>query len=147
MALLAEDAKDRAEQLLLVTERLAALIEAETQRIEAREPPLEGEDAEEKTRLANAYRLELARIKQDHSLIEGAPPALLGRLRQSTVLLHEKLAAHETALNAVKLVAEGLVQAMAEETVRQRGGDAQYGAKGERVAPNGLGPAVLDRSA
>ena len=147
MALLADDAKDRVEQLLLISERLTALIDAETQRIEARQPPLDGEDAEEKTRLANAYRLELARVKQDRSLIEGAPPALLAQLRQRTVAMHEMLAAHETALNAVKVVAEGLVQAMAEEVVRQRGGDANYGATGELVAPNGLGPAVLDRSA
>jgi hypothetical protein len=147
MALLADDPKDRAEQLLLITERLTALIDAETQRVEAREPPLEGAEAEEKARLANAYRLELARIKQDRSLIEGAPAPLLDQLRQNTVALHEKLAAHEIALNAVKLVAEGLVHAMAEEVVRQRGGDANYGAKGELVAPNGLGAAVLDRSA
>jgi hypothetical protein len=146
MALLADDAKDRAEQLLLITERLTALIDAETQRIEAREPPLDGAEAEEKTRLANAYRLELARVKHDRSLIESAPPSLLTQLRESTIALHEKLAAHETALNAVKLVAEGLVHAMAEEVVRQRGGDTNYGAKGELVAPGGLGPAVLDRN-
>lgn len=147
MALLADNATDRAEQLLLITQRLAALIDAETARIEARQPPLEGAEAEEKNRLANAYRLELARVKQDRSLIEGADPTTLDQLRHSTVALHERLAAHEIALNAVKLVAEGLVQAMAEEVVRQRAGDVQYGATGERVAPNGLGPAVLDRSA
>jgi len=147
MALIADDAKDRAEQLLLVSERLAALIDLETQRIEARQPPLDGAEAEEKARLANAYRLELARIKQDRSLIEGAPPALLAQLRQSTVALHEKLAAHETALNAVKVVTEGLVHAMAEEVARQRVGDAQYGAGGERVAPHGLGATVLDQTA
>lgn len=147
MALIADDAKDRAEQLLLISERLAMLIDVELQRIETRRPAAEGAEAEEKTRLANAYRLELARIKQDRSLIDGAPPALLVHLRQATVTLHEKLAAHEAALNAVKLVAEGLVQAMAEEVVRQRGGDAHYGASGELVAPGGLGSAVLDRSA
>lgn len=145
--LIADDAKDRAEQLLLLTERLTALVDAETQRIQARQPPLDGAEGEEKARLANAYRLELARIKQDRALIEGAPPTLLSRLRQATVVLHETLAQHDTALEAVKLIAEGLVQAMAEEVVRQRGGDAQYGAQGERVAPNGLGPAILDRNA
>ena len=46
MALLADDAKDRAEQLLLVSEQLTALIDLETQRIEARLPPLEGAEAE-----------------------------------------------------------------------------------------------------
>jgi hypothetical protein len=147
MALIADDAKDRAEQLLLVTDRLTALVDAETRRIQARQPPLDGAQGEEKTRLANAYRLELARIKQDRALIAGAPPALLSQLRQATVTLHETLALHETALEAVKLVTEGMVQAMAEELVRQRGSDAQYGAQGERVAPNGLGPAILDRNA
>lgn len=147
MALLADDPKDRAEQLLLVTERLTALIDLETQRMDARLPPLDGAAAEEKTRLANAYRLELARIKQDRSLIESAPPALLTQLRRSTVVLHEKLADHELALAAVKLVTEGLVHAMAEEVVRQRGGDAHYGATGELIAPNGPGAAVIDRSA
>jgi len=147
MALIAEDPKDRAEQLLLITEQLTALIDAETQRIEARQPALEGPDAEEKSRLANAYRLELARIKQDPAMIEAAPPRLLAQLRRATVALHEKLAAHETALVAVKLVAEGLVQAMAEEVARQRGGDAHYGGNGELIAHQGLGATVLDRSA
>lgn len=148
MALLADDATDRAEQLLLITERLTALIRAEAQRIEARQPPLEGADAEEKARLANAYRLELARLKQDHTLLRGAPPLLLERLRAQTAELHEQLAAHEIALNAVKLVAEGLVHAMAEEVARQRAGEGKYGATGELLTPcAGLGPAVLDRSA
>lgn len=147
MALIADDAKDRAEQLLLMTQRLTSLIDAETRRIEARLPPLDGPEAEEKARLANAYRVELARVKQDRALIAGAPATVLAQLRQDTQSLHASLAAHEGALSAVKLVAEGLVQAMAEEVVRQRGGDAQYGASGERVAPHGLGPAVLDRSA
>jgi hypothetical protein len=146
MALIADDAKDRAEQLLLITERLTALAAAETTRIDAREA-LDPVESEEKQRLANAYRLELARIKHEPGLIESAPPVLLAQLRQSTVALHETLARHEIALGAVKLVSEGLVQAMAEEVVRQRGNDAAYGASGELVAPNGLGPAVLDRSA
>jgi hypothetical protein len=147
MALIADDANDRAEQLLLISTRLTALIVEESRRIEAREPPLAGAEADEKTRLANAYRLELARIKHDRGLIEGAPAETLTKLRQSTVALQATLATHELALNAVKLVSEGLVQAMAEEVVRQRGGDANYGAGGELVAPGGLGAAVLDRTA
>lgn len=70
----------------------------------------------------NAYRLELARVKQEPSLIDPAPPALLVQLRAKTVRLHEALAAHEIALGAVKLITEGLVQAMAEEVARQRAG-------------------------
>ena len=147
MALIADDATDRAEQLLLVTERLQTLVAEETRRIEARLAPLEGAEGEEKARLANAYRLELARIKQDRGLIEGASPETLTKLRHSTVTLHETLAAHELALAAIKLVTEGLVQAMAEEVARQRLGGSQYSAGGGLASPAGPTPTVLDRSA
>src|SRR5262245_26096158 len=143
MALIADDAADRAEQLVLVTERLTVLVAEDTRRIEARLPPLDGADGEEKTRLANTYRLELARIKHDRSLVEGANPATLERLKTSTVTLHEALAAHELALGAVKLVSEGLVHAMAEEVARQRNGEANYGATGGRAAPVSPTPTVI----
>jgi hypothetical protein len=147
MALLADDSRDRAEQLILATERLTALIAEEARLIEAREPPLAGAAAEEKNRLANAYRLELARIRQEPALIETAPPALLADLRSRTETLHQTLARHEIALNAVKLIAEGLVQAMAEEVARQRAGAGGYGAQGLIETPTGPAPTSLDRSA
>lgn len=123
------------------------LIEEETRCIAARLPALSGAQGEEKNRLANAYRLELARIKQDRSLVESAPPPLLAQLRVSTERLHESMAAHETALGAVKVIAEGLVQAMAEEVVRQRGGAASYGARGALSPPASASPAIVDRTA
>lgn len=147
MALLADSPADRAEQLLLVTERLTELVVEETRRIDAREAPLEGDLAEEKQRLANAYRLELARIKDDKSLIEGAPAPLLTKLRASTAHLQDMLATHEIALAAVKMIAEGMVHAIAEEVARQQGGDAQYGAHGGLAVAAGPRPAVLDRQA
>ncbi|QGZ95826.1 flagellar basal body protein [Terricaulis silvestris] len=147
MVLLADDAKDRAEQLVLVTERLTVLVAEDTRRMEARLPPLDGAEGDEKARLANTYRLELTRIKHDRSLVEGAPPATLSRLRESTVALNEVLAAHELALGAIKLVSEGLVQAMAEEVSRQRTGEANYGSTGGRAAAVSPSPTVIDRSA
>ncbi|MBI3439931.1 MAG: flagellar basal-body protein FlbY [Proteobacteria bacterium] len=147
MALIADHAGDRAEQLVLITARLTTLIEEETQRIDARLPPAEGEEADEKNRLANTYRLELARIKQDPDLIKGAPPATLAALRQSTVALHETLARHEAALNAVKIVSEGLVHAMAEEMTRQRSSTSGYAPNGGLSSPAGPQPAIIDRKA
>lgn len=147
MALIADDARDRAEQLLLLTERLTALIGEETRRVEARQPPLDGAEGEEKNRLANAYRLELARIKQDRSLLDGAPDAVLAQLKQRTTILHEALAAHDVALGAMKLVTEGLVQAMAEETARHRNGGGAYGKRGAVDRPRSPGPTIIDRSA
>jgi len=147
MALVADDCRDRAEQLLVLTDRLAALIAEETKRIEARLPPLDGAEADEKNRLANAYRLELARIKQDPALISAAPPEMLNTLRQRTTKLHETLAGHETALGAIKLITEGLVHAMADEVARQRGAGGAYSARGAIEAPSGPIPTVLDRNA
>ncbi|MEZ5959402.1 MAG: flagellar basal body protein [Hyphomonadaceae bacterium] len=147
MALIADDAAHRAQQLILMTERLAALAAEDTRRIEGRLPLLDGAEGEEKSRLANTYRLELARIKQDQTLIQDAPPELLAELRRSTTALHETLAKYELALNAVKVVSEGLVHAMAGEVVRQRGSGANYSAQGAldtRTAPS---PTVLDRNA
>ncbi|MEQ1709172.1 MAG: flagellar basal body protein [Terricaulis sp.] len=147
MALIADDSKDRAEQLLLISDRLAVLIAEETRRIEAREPLLEGPATEEKSRLANLYRLELARIKQDPALIASAPPTLLTQLKRQTEALQTAFSAHDVALRAVKLISEGLVHAMAEEVVRQRGAGLNYGAKGSLASPSGPSPAILDRSA
>jgi hypothetical protein len=147
MALIADTPTERAEQLLMMTERLTALAAEDTRRIEAREPLLDGAQADEKNRLANAYRLELSRIKQDQSLIQGAPHETLSRLRHSTVILHETLAAHELALNAVKMISEGLVHAMAEEVARQRGDGANYSAHGTVETRAGPNPTVLDRNA
>ena len=147
MALLADDARDRAEQLLLITERLTAMVTEETRRIDARCSPLEGAEAEEKNRLANAYRLELARIKQEPNLIQSAPQQTLQQLRKHTEVLHEQLAKHALSLNVVKVISEGLVQAIAEEVVRQRNHAAGYGARGAPAASPGPNPAVLDRSA
>lgn len=147
MALLADNPADRAEQLILLSQRLAALIGEETRRIGAREASLGGAEAEEKGRLANAYRLELARIKHDHSLLAGTAPAQLEQLRSSTAALQHALIGHELALNAVKIIAEGLVQAMAEEVVRQRGAASGYGAGGALDPPSGPLPAMLDHTA
>ncbi len=147
MALIADNPADRVEQMLLLTDRLAGLIEEETRRIDARLPPLDGAEGDEKNRLANAYRLELARIKHDRSMIEGAPAQSLAALREHTARLQDALAAHETAIGAVKFLAEGLVQAMAEDVARQRNGALNYGAGGSLAAPSGPAPAVLDKNA
>ena len=147
MALHADTPDDRVDQMLMATGRLTALIAEETRRIGARLPPLDGAEAEERNRLANAYRLELARIGQDRSLIEGAEPASLTRLRQQTETLQRALANHAAALGAVKMLTEGLVEAMAEEIARQRLGNNGYGAQGVIIQPSGPTPTILDRSA
>jgi hypothetical protein len=130
MALLADHAADRAEQMLALTVRLTALLEAETKLVEAHQPPLSGPEGEEKARLANVYRQELTRISEDRELIRAAPTRLLDRLRTETARFRIALKAHERALVGVKEVSEGLVRAIAEEIAKVRAGPQTYGASG-----------------
>jgi len=147
MALIADDAADRAQQLLALTERLTAILLEETALIEARKPLPDGAAAEEKERLVNAYRLEMARIKAEPALIGAAPEDQRTALKGATHALNEALAAHEMALAAVKTLTEGLVQAMAEEVARLKNGGGSYGATGASAAPSGPVPLTLNRTA
>lgn len=147
MALIADNGADRAEQLLVLSERLRTLVEEETARIQARAPTAPPELVAEKERLANAYRLELTRIKEDPGLLDGAPKALLDALKAATANLQSALDAHEIALGAVRIIAEGLVQAMGEEIHRQRAQTQVYGADGARKESSGPQPVAFDRTA
>jgi hypothetical protein len=147
MPLLADTPADRAEQMLALTERLTALLEVETRLIKALQPPLSGAEGEEKARLANLYRQEMARIAADRTLIRAAPAYLVAKLRQATARFRAALNAHERALIGVKEVAEGLVRAIAEEVSKARAGPAAYGASGGYAAPSGGGALALNKTA
>lgn len=148
MALIADDAADRVAQIHLLTDRLAALVERETAALSAGRPASpESADAAELQRLANAYRLEMARIKDDPSLVSGAPRADRERLQTATSALQVRLDAYAIALGAAREVTEGLVRAMAEEVQRVRRGPAGYGAQGGYVEPTGAAAVALDQRA
>ncbi len=147
MALIADDAADRAEQLLLLTGRLTALVDAEGAAL-ARGQPLSGEGAsDELRRLANAYRLEMARIREDRSLIAGAPRPLRQRLQDATAHLQVRLDIYAAALFAAREITEGLVRAVGEEVQRARRGPAGYGAQGTYADAGGVTPVALDQRA
>lgn len=143
MPLLADTPADRAEQMCALTERLIVLLDAETKLIEAQLPPLAGEEGDEKARLANLYRQEMARIAADRGLIRAAPAGTLARLRSLTTNFRTSLAAHERALIGVKEISEGLVKAIAEEVARVRGGAPGYGATGGYAAASANASAAL----
>lgn len=147
MALIADDAADRAQQLLALTERLIVILREETALIEARRPLPDGAAAEEKVRLVNAYRLEMARIKAEPALISSAPAPLTASLRRATETLNAALAAHAIALEAVKTLTEGLVQAIAEEITRRQAGAGAYRADGALAGASGPTPVALNQTA
>jgi hypothetical protein len=142
MALLADDATDRVEQLIALSQRLLALISEETGLIEARQPLPQGGRDEERNRLVNAYRLEMARIRQEPGLIGDAPAERIEALKAATAALQAGLSRYEHALAAVRAVSEGLLRAMAEAAAAHAAGPRTYGAQGGYEASTAPPPAV-----
>lgn len=148
MALIADDAADRAEQILLLTDRLMVIVETETAALAAGSPARpDAPESIELQRLANAYRLEMARIRDDPTLISGAPRPVRERLQAVTAALQLGLDRYGLALGAAREVTEGLVRAMAEEVQRVRRGPQGYGAQGAYAETAGPGAVALDQRA
>ena len=129
MALAAVDADDRVTQLILLTERLTDLIAKEAQAFESRRPHEAAQYVEETAKLANLYRHESMRVKANIALVEAARLELRQRLIRATEAFDAVLARQARAVNAARVVTEGLVRAVAEEIANQRAAPADtYGA-------------------
>lgn len=130
MALHAADAADRVDQLTTLTERLTGLMADDLADLEARRPAggaLRLARAEELGRLANMYRHESARVRRDPSLIAAAPAADRARLKTATVVFDATLTRHGHAIEAARIISEGLVRAIAEEMAASRPVASGYG--------------------
>ena len=127
MSLNAIDGDDRTEQLITLTERLTERLLAETKAFEARRPQTVASSTEETLRLANLYRHESLRVRQQPALIAGAQPERRKRLIKATTTFQAALKRHGNAVNAAKTLTEGLVKAIATEVAAQRGRSAGYG--------------------
>jgi len=141
MAIAAQDATDRCEQLTVLTERLTELIAAQAQAFEERRPQDAAALLEETSRLANLYRHESARVRADPSLVEGAPLAQRTALIRATEAFDAVLARHGRAIEAARTVTEGLVKAIADEVAAQRTQVSVYGSAGVQtstVAPTAI---------
>lgn len=146
MALAASTPAGRAEQLILLTERLTGLIAEQLRAFEARRPQDAAHNAEETARLANLYRHESLKVKADPSLIADAPQELRERLVAATRAFDAVLARHGRAVEAAKTITEGLIRAIAEEVHKQRNAVAGYGPKAMQ-APRPATPVALNRRA
>lgn len=125
-----EDAAERIDQLILLTERLTSLVAAQAKCFEARRPQDAALQVEEAGRLANLYRHESARIRGNPSLIASAEHAQRLRLTRATEAFDAVLARQARAVGAMKTVTEGLVRAIAEEVASQRHKGSSYGSGG-----------------
>lgn len=149
MALAASDSADRVEQLIILTERLTALITLECQAYEARRPQDAAPHVEETQRLANIYRHESARVRGDPGLVFGAPADQRQKLVRATEAFDAVLARHGRAIHAAKTVTEGLVRAIAEEVASQRERASGYGPGAALTAssPSAASAITLNRTA
>lgn len=146
MALTARDPADRVEQLIVLTERLTAMLEADAHAFETHAPHLASAQVAETAALANIYRHESARVRADASLIADAPAERRRRLLSATKLFETVLVRHGRALRAAKAVTEGLVQAIAEEVARQRSAVTGYGPLARSRAADGSAIALNRRA-
>ena len=125
--LAARNGTERAEALLRLTGRLTELIRGETQMFQRRRPQDAVTLQDEKTKLANIYRGEVARARNEPARFAGAPVALKNSLREATVSFHAALAENARAVTAMKVITEGVVRAIADEAERQRSTGHGYG--------------------
>ena len=135
---------DRAQALLRLTQRLTDLIREETRLFKDRRPQDALALQDEKSKLANIYRTEVARARQEPTRFAGAPAAIKAALRDATTAFHDALSENGHVVNALKQVTEGVVKAIADEAARQRSAGSGYGpgANAQSPKPSGFALAV-----
>jgi len=138
---------DRIENLIALTERLTSLISDQAQAFEARRPHDAALNMEETSRLANLYRQEAQRARNEAKPFADAPLALRAKLVRATEAFDAVIARQGRALGAAMKVTEGLVHAIAEEVSNQRSAGAGYGPGGVKPRPNAATAVTLNRRA
>jgi hypothetical protein len=117
---------DRVEQLILLTERLTARLQAELEAFEANRPHEVAPQIKETQRLADLYRREAAAARADLARIAGAPLARRKRLAEATKAFDAVLKRHAAALESARRITDGLVRTIA-GVVADRRKTAGYG--------------------
>jgi hypothetical protein len=130
MNLATQTPQDRADQLLAMTRRLIALVAAEIAALDARKLDGASADWDEKERLAHAWRIEVAHVKQNPAALADVPEATKNALREAALELEDALARHARSLAAMKDVTEGLVRSIAAEIASSRSAPTAYGRGG-----------------
>jgi|SRR5579859_356856 len=141
------DVTERIDQLIILTERLTAMIVQQAQAFENHRPQDTLGGMEETGRLANLYRHESARIRANPKLLGALDGAQRTRLRRATEAFDAVLARQARAVGAVKQVTEGLVRAIAEEVASQRHRGSSYGASGRQTPTRAATAITLNKRA
>ncbi|MGZ9114187.1 MAG: flagellar basal-body protein FlbY [Brevundimonas sp.] len=131
------NARARVRQLTDLTTRLTARLIAESQAFEARRPHEAAAGLAETQQLANVYRRESAHVKADPSVLAAAPAGDRMALVKATEAFEAILSRHARAIEAARIVSEGLVKTIVAEVASQRGSPSAYGATGQANAGDG----------
>lgn len=139
-------ASANAHRLTDLTERLSDRLEGETRAFAERRPSDIIASLPETQNLTNQYRRESAQVKAQPGLLIAAPVAERMALIQATQRFEAILARHVRAVEAARVISEGLVRTIATEVAGARALGTGYGASGQ--AAQGDGTAItLNRSA
>jgi hypothetical protein len=140
------NATARVKQMTDLTERLTACLVEESKAFEARRPQDAAATVAATQELANAYRRESAQLKANPAAIASAPVTHRTALIKATQLFESVLSRHAHAVEAARIISEGLVKTIAAEVAGQRGSPSAYGASGRANAGDGRAVA-LNRTA
>ncbi|MCF6292670.1 MAG: hypothetical protein L3J04_04660 [Robiginitomaculum sp.] len=148
MALVANDANDRATQMISLSERLTGLLQQETDLFLARTPQKAVNFAKEKNSLARIYRNEIQRISNNNELLSGVDEKLKIDLRAATIMFNQALAENNQANAVIRTITEGMVKSVATEVAQTRAAKSGYGSDGSNNSnATAMSAITLDRKA
>ena len=113
--------------LVALTERLTALITRENTLLRQREPRQLNKFHDEKIRLTDLYTREMAALRRNDGVLDGARPEDIASLKQVTASFRKALAEHNSIVGALKSVTEGMIQAIADEVTKRNNPVQGYG--------------------
>ncbi|MDP3800849.1 flagellar basal-body protein FlbY [Brevundimonas sp.] len=131
------NATARVRQLTDLTTRLTARLDQESRAFEAHRPHDAAAALAETQDLANLYRRESAQLKANPASVAAAPVADRKALIRATEAFEAVLSRHARAVEAARVISEGLVRTIAAEVAGQRGSPSAYGASGKANAGDG----------
>jgi hypothetical protein len=105
--------------LILITERLTDLIQAENVLLNERRPSELTKQLDEKQRLAALYAREMAAVQKDPSRVQGAAAADVARLKIATTRFRDLIEENGRKVNAMRIVTERLVKSIGDEVAKK----------------------------
>lgn len=141
-----QTATANARRLTALTERLTERLVIEGRAFANRRPQDVLGGMAETQDLANQYRRESIQVKANPALVSAAPAGDRQALVKATERFNEILAKHARAVEAARIISEGLVQTIAGEVAAARAMGTGYGATGRAAAGDGRA-ITLNRSA